>query len=365
VLAANWPSFQDGIALKPSANPLANVLIFSPAHVVWLGIEAVWFFFILSGFVLTKMASRPGFSWSAYYPSRLIRLYGPVLFAIALAWLSYRLIPHQAPPGASPYLTALPTGYPIADVLHDATLLGGTSTSVGVLWSLQWEVLFSLLLPVYLLLVRKYPIPAAIIALAGALAGWFYVDQVLMYMPLFFFGALLAQYWKPVLNAFSFLGRGGWLSHLCGTLFVLLGVAAMTAFFELGRPLTALGLPPRVVTFPIVVAGMLLLVITSVAWPPLSRLLTLRALVFLGTISFSLYLVHRPIMIAMAYTFGLGTLSAVLAVVASVAVAIGFFYAFERPIHRLSQKVNARLRDSGTGRAVNDQATPGSDEVVR
>lgn len=356
VLAANWPSLQDGINLKPSANPAANLLIFSPAHVVWLGLEAVWFFFVLSGFVLTKMATRPGFSWGGYYPSRIVRLYGPVLFAIVLAWLSYRLIPHVAPPGASPYLTALPSGYTTADVIHDATLLGGTSNSIGVLWSLQWEVLFSLALPAYLFVVRKHPIIGTIIALAGSVVGWLYLDQVLMYMPFFFFGALLAQYWDRVLSAFSFLGRGGWLSHVLGVLFVLLSIVAVTSYFELGIPLGSLGLNARAATLPIVLAGMLLIIITSIAWPPLSRLLTMRGLVFLGTISFSLYLVHRPIMIAYAYTLNLGPLSAVLAIVTSLAVATGFYYAIERPIHRFAQRINARVKGSEAEKPVTEPA---------
>lgn len=73
VFALNWSTLQDGVYLKPAANPLANLLIFSPLHVVWLGAEAVFLFFVLSGFVLVKAATRPEFSWPAYYPSRIVR----------------------------------------------------------------------------------------------------------------------------------------------------------------------------------------------------------------------------------------------------------------------------------------------------
>jgi len=105
VLATNWPALQNGILLlKPAGNPIEDILLFSQAHFIWLGLEAVWLFFVLSGFVLTKMASRPGFSWFGYYPSRMVRLYGPVVFAIILAWLLFRYIPHVAPPGSPPEL---------------------------------------------------------------------------------------------------------------------------------------------------------------------------------------------------------------------------------------------------------------------
>lgn len=355
VLALNWAPLQAGVYLQPADRPIYNILIFSPLHVAWLGAEAVWFFFVLSGFALTKAASRPDFSWSAYFPSRMLRLYGPVLFAILFAWLTYVLIPHTLEPGDNPAIATLPTAYDWPDIVRDATLLGGTSNSIGVLWSLQWEVVFSLLLPVYLYLVRRFPGWATAVAIVGCWIGWSVNDQLLSYMPMFFFGALLAQYWDRFSGAFAFLKRGGVRSNLLGGLFVVLAVCGMTSYFLLGRWIAGMGMDPRLITMPLVLAGILLLTITSVLWRPLSRLLTLRVMLFLGTISFSLYLVHRPIMIAIGFVTGVGAVAAVLAVVLSIGVAIGFYYAFERPIHRLARRLNRSIQTRDTAEA----ATPG------
>ncbi|SEI16264.1 Peptidoglycan/LPS O-acetylase OafA/YrhL, contains acyltransferase and SGNH-hydrolase domains [Leifsonia sp. CL147] len=344
VFALNWSTLQDGVYLKPAANPLANLLIFSPLHVVWLGAEAVFLFFVLSGFVLVKAATRPEFSWPAYYPSRIVRLYGPVLGAIVLAWLGYVLLPHTVQPGASPQIAGLPTTYSLTDILHDATLLGGTSNAIGTLWSLQWEVVFSLALPAYLLLVRRYPIPASIIALAVCLLGWANGDLATSYLPMFFFGALLAQYWDRVTRAFRFLTSGRWYAHPAGVVLTVLAVTAMTSYFVLGRSLEHHGIPARVATIPIVLVGIVLLVVLGTQWRPLSRLLTTRVLLFLGTISFSLYLVHRPIMIAVAFLMGTGLVPAVVTAVVAIAVATGFYFAAERPIHRLSQRIARSVR---------------------
>lgn len=346
VLALNWPPLQNGVYLEPADRTIHNILIFTPLHVTWLGIEAVWFFFVLSGFVLTKAATREGFAWQAYYPSRIVRIYGPVLCAIVFAWLTYVLIPHVVEPGDNPAIGTLPTGYPFADILRDATLLGGTSTSIGVLWSLQWEIVFSLALPLYIFAVRRLPKLATVIAVSACVLGWLVNDQVTMYMPMFFFGALLAQYWGPICTAFRFLGSGGWMAHTAGVALTVVSVSGMTSFFLLGRQLSALGLPPRAATLPLVLGGIVLLTITSVNWPPLSRLLSTKAMVFLGTISFSLYLVHRPIIIALAFLFGIGTVPAILGIVVSVAIAIGFYFLLERPIHRISQKLNRSLQQS-------------------
>lgn len=348
VLALNWPPLQNGVYLQPADRVIHNILIFTPVHVIWLGMEAVWFFFVLSGFVLTKAATRPGFSWQAYFPSRVVRIYGPVLCAIVFAWLTYRFIPHVVEPGDNPAIGLLPTAYPFADMLRDATLLGGTSTSIGVLWSLQWEIVFSLALPIYIFTVRKLPRTATVIAAIACVIGWLVNDQVTMYMPMFFFGALLAQYWDQVCNAFRFLRGGGWPAHISGSLFVLLGITGMTSYFLLGRQLAAIGIPARAATVPLVIGGIVLITVTSVNWPPLSRVLTTRFMVFLGTISFSLYLVHRPIMIAFGFIMGLGVLPAVIVIVLSIAVAIGFYYALERPIHRLAQRLNRTLQEKVT-----------------
>ncbi|WP_290473335.1 acyltransferase [Leifsonia sp. 71-9] len=344
VLALNWSTLQDGVYLKPAANPLANLLIFSPLHVVWLGAEAVFLFFILSGFVLTKAATRPSFSLTAYYPSRIVRLYGPVLAAIVLAWLSYVLIPHTAGPGTSPIVAALPADYPLIDIIHDATLLGGTSNAIGTLWSLQWEVVFSLALPVYVLIVRRYPIPASILALVICLIGWANNDPATSYLPMFFFGALLAQYWEQITRVFRFLTADRWWTHVAGVALTLAAITAITSFFVIGRPLEAHGIPARVATIPVVLLGIMLLIVVATLWRPLSRVLTTRVLLFLGTISFSLYLVHRPLMIAVAYVMGIGPVPALVAIVLALAVATGFYYAAERPLHRLSQRVARSVR---------------------
>lgn len=344
VLALNWAPLQDGVYLIPADRLAHNILIFSPLHVLWLGAEAVWFFFVLSGFALTKAASRPDFTWSAYFPSRMLRLYGPVVFAILFAWLTYIVVPHVVEPGDNPAIFTLPTSYEWPDIVRDATLLGGTSNSIGVLWSLQWEVVFSLLLPVYLYLVRRFPGWATAVAIAGCWIGWSVNDQLLSYMPMFFFGALLAQYWTRISGVFTFVQRGGALGNISGVLLVIVAVCGMTSYFLLGRPIAAAGIDPRLATMPLVLGGILLLTITSVMWRPLSRLLTLRVMLFLGTISFSLYLVHRPIMIAVAFATGVGAVPAVIATVLSVGLATAFYFAFERPVHRLSRRLNRSIQ---------------------
>lgn len=338
ILATNFPILAVGVALGP-VGPLAAIAVYSPLHIMWLGAESVWFFFVLSGFVLTRSAMRPDFSWMAYYPSRIVRLYLPVAFAVGLAWLTYR-VPHIARPGLDPLL---PTDYTPTGVLQDLTLLGGTTNSLGVLWSLQWEVVFSLLLPIYVLLVRSRPLPAAIVAVVGCMLGWNLGGAVLTYLPMFFIGGLLAQYWPLIQKRFAGLTAAGWRANVLGTALTAAGILAILSFFMLGPVLKAF-FDPRTLTLPLVLAGIVIIVITAQLWAPLSRLLSTRLLVAAGTISFSLYLVHLPVVVLFAFILPLGPVNAVISAVVSVILAVGFYFAVERPSHRLSRTIASRIR---------------------
>lgn len=104
-------------------------------------------FFILSGFVLTLpllRAAQP--NWGAYYPKRIVRIYLPVWASIVFALLMAWALPRAASGGFSSWLN-LHDEPP--NVLSDVVLLGGAGQLNSPLWSLQWEMTFSLLLPLY------------------------------------------------------------------------------------------------------------------------------------------------------------------------------------------------------------------------
>ena len=97
---------------------VAAVLLFHGDHLTggYLGVDL---FFVLSGFVLTRMVSRPGFTWRSYYPSRLVRLYLPVWGAVVLAFVIFHVVPHHASVHDAAAMKGIPTGYGLSDVLKD------------------------------------------------------------------------------------------------------------------------------------------------------------------------------------------------------------------------------------------------------
>jgi peptidoglycan/LPS O-acetylase OafA/YrhL len=99
-----------------------------------------------------------------------------------------------------------------------------------------------------------------------------------------------------------------------------------------------------------VAAGACLVVALPFLLPWVRRVLETDVMQWAGTRSFSLYLVHEPIVVATAFVLG-GTMS--VALLAAVAIPMGllgselFFRVAERPMHRWSRAlglwVEARL----------------------
>lgn len=336
-LALNSDQLTAGVNLEPVDGALANLLVYSPLHVFWLGAEAVWLFFVLSGFVLTRSTMNSSFQWGSYYPSRMIRLYLPVIFAVGLAALTY-LIPHDPAAVDDPLL---PIAYPLPALLSDVTLLGGTTTSLGVLWSLQWEVVFSLLLPVYVLLSRRYPRLTLLAAFALMTAGWMTGVPAASFLPMFFFGAVLAVQWPRVEAAVDRIR--GTRRAVVGVLAMAVGVLAITSFYLLGPAIAGAGLPPRPFTVPLVLVGVVVIVVLAMSWNPLRLVLRTRPLVFLGRISFSIYLVHLPIVVLFVFIVPNHALALVLGISCALAMSVAFYFLVEQRAHRLARRVGRSL----------------------
>ncbi|MBU4214675.1 MAG: acyltransferase [Actinobacteria bacterium] len=341
-LALNSLTLTAGLSLKPVVGTAANLLVYSPLHGIWLGGESVWFFFVLSGFVLTKASMRPTFTWDAYYPSRLVRLYLPVFGAVALAWVTY-LYPHVLRPEMD---QLLPVDDPPSHLLYDLTLLGGTTTSLGVLWSLQWEVVFSLTLPVYLLVARRHPLIGGAVGVALGLAGWTWNNPGSMYLPMFFLGVVLATQWDRVSALLAFMSSGRAWTHVVGVVVLALAWSGLSSYYLLGPHL---GSAARIGTVPIVLAAIAVIICLAQTWPPLRSVLSVRPLTFAGKASYSLYLVHLPIVVLFLFVLVPGPRAAVTAIVVALTVAVAFYFVVEKPAHKLSRLVGARVRNLGTG----------------
>jgi peptidoglycan/LPS O-acetylase OafA/YrhL len=316
------------------ANGYGPKIEFTPVHTLVDGTFAVYVFFVLSGVVLARLVQDGDCSWRAYYGKRLLRLYVPVWAAIVFAIAIYFAVPRRHV--GSWWVAAHAGALGHAELFHDATLTN-TGWINSVLWSLKWEVIFSLLLPVYVFCARRlvgFWLPGLATLVAISVVGARTGHGSAQYLPMFGVGVLVCQNWQrlPRLNgqrtAAALLGAwalasGVWLlrmtqlSHMSSLLALGAGaqlVAAATVVVVAGRSAA--------------VAGKL----------------ETRPLQWLGSRSFALYLVHEPIIVSVALLAHNLLATIAIGVPVALVMAETFHVAAEHPSHRLASTIGAALQ---------------------
>ena len=323
---------------------LNQIALYSPLHLFWGGAEAVVVFFVLSGVVLVRAMRSSRFTWGSYFPSRLVRLWLPVIGAVALGYLLLALLPTIFPKLAgtgtsSPWLDR-PFGYPFESVVQDLALLGGTSGIVSPLWTLRWEIIFSLLLPVLAFAARLIPAWLfGLVCIALSATGAATQVAALQYLPIFGVGVALAFMWERLDERGTRMGRATSIVLWSGGLIAV--VLAMTSKWTL-RPIldNAIVTPVSQV---LIVSGAAVLVYAAARCRALNRLLSIKPIAWLGAVSFSLYLVHEPFVLTYAHLTGSAKLTLLLAVPTALLAAWLFWLVLERPVHHLARSLRDRI----------------------
>lgn len=315
-------------------------LTHTPLYLFWAGPQAVFLFFVLSGFVLALPATVAQVRWRSYYPQRLVRLYLPVwaslLFAAALAAAVPRPDHAQLSEWYESHVPVVGPG----EAVRDGLLVVGAGWLNSPLWSLQWEVLFSLLLPLYLLLARSFRRLWALkllgLLLVVAAAQYLWRPEVL-YLSMFGFGVLMAfERDRLAAAARSIAGArtGPLLAGAC-VLLLTVEVALLVAGVDGG---TAAAVPLQML-------GACLAVALALHWEPARRRLSSPWAQWVGVRSFSLYLVHEPLAVTSGALWpGLPVLVHLAIVLpVSLLVAHAFHRIVESPAHRLSRAAARRF----------------------
>lgn len=316
-------------------------LTYTPLHLVWAGEEAVLVFFVLSGLVLALPATRRAVVWRSYFPKRLVRLYLPVWASLAVAVLLAVVVPRQTSPSQSAYLNDR-ADLTLSQAWSDAVLVGGAGLINSPLWSLRWEVIFSLLLPLYLLMAargRRW-LPLKLAALLALIAlGTVVGSQALRFLPMFGVGVLMAYHLdllKEAQRRIEAVRRPELLWWSLAGATVLLLTARWTA---LGLPVdnVLLGAAASGGSF----VGAVVAVYLAMFWPSARDGLGTGPVQYLGLRSFSLYLIHEPVVVSARFLLP-DALPAwatfLVCVILSLAAAMLFYRLVEAPSHTLAQR---------------------------
>jgi peptidoglycan/LPS O-acetylase OafA/YrhL len=330
VMAVIWHHTHDGFAWLPISKN---------------GFLGVDLFFVLSGFLITHLllqekALTNNISLGNFYARRSLRIF-PLYFALlaALASAFFVFAPENSPLRAAFF----------SELLYHATYTSNwidSRTFLAITWSLSTEEQFYLLWPPVLALAglrSTYLLGAALLASQAVNFGMLDPHLARAGVP-YHSLAILQCTFTPILlgclSAFALRTDNGTIGWIKDHSSVLMWISAMVAFATASWPGDMRGVPR--LSFQLASATFLLSMYSQ-QQHPLTRVLELRPIVYIGTISYGLYLLHiiaievaRPVVKPLSEGHGLPLflLSAALSIVLA---ALSFRY-FETPMLRLKSK---------------------------
>lgn len=319
-----------------------------------LGHLPVLFFFILSGYVLGRSLERDEHSFlaiSRYSIRRFFRLFPALMIVMLLSFILSKSLTDNLSFGLSlsdwaRNLIGWMAQVTTANQLGQNLLLIQRGLDVPT-WTIKVEVVCSLLLPLLLWICRSWAarIAATLILVVYSLpvvqsalhldGTSLTVAECTKYLYLFFLGALL--------NSDIFYQKNRSIKIASIAVIALIGFLLMKCVIfrfsdELGNAL---------------VIFLILLSLLHIGDSPLKRMLLSRGALFLGTISYSFYLLHAPIMCFMLshmperfWTISMFSRFAILfLLVAVVSLLVGtiVWRWVESPLNRLGHRISKRL----------------------
>ena len=289
------------VGARPGTVPTGTfnrILTQSPLHLLWAGHEAVLIFFVLSGVALTYPVARRHaqgrrFDWVDYAPRRFVRLWLPAAASTTFAVIAMLLVPRSEDPALGHWMTVThPVGLGARQMLMEYLLIPKHAYRNTVLWSLHAEAIFSFVLPLMILGVALcarrrlswLPVAAALavpVITASPGSG--------SYLPVFTVGAVMGWAWghnpAPVPQR-----PQPWATAQALVCLLLITLAWWPGM----ESHTAQRLANAVT-----LAAAAYLVHLVVRAGALRGLLRSRTVQYLGLMSFSLYLVHEPVVVSL------------------------------------------------------------------
>lgn len=283
----------------------------TPAYFLWAGSEAVILFFVLSGFVLSNraLAGKPQ-GYATFLVGRFVRIGGPYLVVTAACMLAVTMLSTWGF-SASPRLPwAMSFDWPL--VLEHVLMVGNFNSLAfnDVTWTLTHELRFALLFPVFLIVIRTrmpFVLLGALLVLSlvsGAGLAWMGDPSLgyrtayaytAHYLIMFAMGGLLFRHMDAI--------TARWLAMPAARR-KLLVLAALSTYayarliYMVPQQLHWAGLSVfnRILSEDMVALASCVLMLAALTARSWQRWLHAPALQYLGKVSFSLYLVHLPVM---------------------------------------------------------------------
>ena len=356
-LAALTVAMRHALIVLDVPEPVGAALLRSPLAVALNATGGVYLFFALSGFVLTASLGETVRARAVlpFVVRRICRIHPPYVAAVLLAWVAslwFIVLPDGQ--GSMPYRLLASVHIQPWQLLESLAFPSVAHGQLPVGWTLKFEMIYSLALPVMLVVARVHWL-LLLAPFAWGLTG--------TWTPLVLTGSqgLLLCSLPFVLGLAAFLHRRHLADRVLGspraaTLSVLI------ALFLYASPLLFAWSDYAVHSGVAMALGSVGLVVNAAFHPPFRRMLSRAPVVWLGKISYSFYLVHLTILVLFAgrvsgpLSWATGTLFMVAFLGTSLLVATVLFHAVEAPSMALGKRLSRRLRERDERVAARDAA---------
>lgn len=319
---------------------LAEIPAFRWLDILWHGESAVIMFFLLSGYVLAlQLGSEAPPTYSQYLIRRVMRIWPAFAVTVVLSWALF--IFNQIPVDAGPQhgTPRIPTW---SDLLSNLFMYGNEFAINPPVWSLYVEMRLSIVFPLLFMFTSRVGALGALLASLIASVGlsrvvhWplpdFFISlaSASRYIVLFVAGAVLAQVGNPVEKTFTKMG-----SKMKGFVLALSLACLLYRFVIINGQVLPLAGYVRW-------CGVALLFVFCLYSPGAKRLLGHRLPLFLGRVSYGVYLTHFPILLCAKRLTSGGSLT-LLVVGASVLAGWGISQWIEQPMIGIGRKLASKI----------------------
>jgi peptidoglycan/LPS O-acetylase OafA/YrhL len=341
------PVFWDHVTGVAPNTIISWLIGYTPLRLLWAGDKAVILFFILSGFVLTiPWTTGRNRAYPIFLLSRICRIYLPYCVAMLIgAVLATKLGGHLIP-GASGWINMYGwAGQVNEDTLPSVLLVLQNSYSTwlnNATWSLVWEMRVSVIFPLLVIPVVRW--------------GWMGTIAVSVFLWAAFGLGQAVDSVNPVMSAYigdphkiffyaTYFLVGSIMARYRGILTKLGSVqngAVATSLFLAGMAYWLIHWPTNEL---LNIPGGILVIIAAISTGPINRFLNKPVTQWLGQVSYSLYLVHVPIIMSLNYWLSPSISHAKIAILSiflSLMVAEVFYRIIEQPSHNLGRFLTRR-----------------------
>jgi peptidoglycan/LPS O-acetylase OafA/YrhL len=317
-------------------------LLFSPIITIWNGHAAVILFFILSGFVLSvSHYNNSTFNYSSYLIKRIVRLYIPyfVIITISVILINYYLGKYGMDHLSARFNETWTFKINLTDYIKLLLLRGKINIVNSPLWTVIIEIEISVILPIFIIIIKKINFIKSIILVILCIVCLkivtyskitnFIPDLIyIYYLQFFLFGSILYKYRSKI------------KSLEIKNVFILAIVFIVILFFYNWEWLIVWAIKYdkqntfyAISDYMIAIGCILLMTISISNTCSIKKILNNRITIFLGKISFSLYLIHQILILFMVYSFRLISYNYLLFIIIAISLPVSFayYYYIEQP----------------------------------